>query len=105
MALAGKAAGKDVGMRFGPAAVAAMRTLVDTFPACGLGVSVATDGTLFQLKSSPPRTRPRPARPSTPRTPTLPTRPATRWVVCGTKVWGYRIGLFLTHFTRCYYSS
>ncbi|KAJ7649273.1 hypothetical protein B0H17DRAFT_419885 [Mycena rosella] len=71
-----RAAGKDVGMWFGPSAVAAaMRTLVDAFPACGLGVSVATDGTLYQLKSSPPRTRPRPARPSTPRTPTHPARP------------------------------
>ncbi|KAJ7633993.1 peptidase family C54-domain-containing protein [Mycena rosella] len=51
MALAGKAAGKDVGMWFGPsAAAAAMRTLVDAFPACGLGVSVATDGTLYQTE-------------------------------------------------------
>ncbi|KAJ6527519.1 peptidase family C54-domain-containing protein [Mycena capillaripes] len=51
MALAGKAAGKDVGMWFGPSAAAgALRTLVDAFPACGLGVSVATDGTLFQTE-------------------------------------------------------
>ncbi|KAJ7494901.1 peptidase family C54-domain-containing protein [Mycena latifolia] len=51
MALAGKAAGKDVGMWFGPSAAAgAIRTLVDAFPACGLGVSVATDGTLYQTE-------------------------------------------------------
>ncbi|KAJ6473340.1 hypothetical protein C8R47DRAFT_1324442 [Mycena vitilis] len=51
MALAGKAAGKDVGMWFGPSAAAgALRTLVDAFPACGLGVSVATDGTLYQTE-------------------------------------------------------
>ncbi|KAJ7075202.1 peptidase family C54-domain-containing protein [Mycena belliarum] len=49
MALAGKAAGKDVGMWFGPSAAAgAVRTLVDAFPICGLGVSVGTDGTLYQ---------------------------------------------------------
>ncbi|KAJ7245089.1 hypothetical protein C8J57DRAFT_1191054 [Mycena rebaudengoi] len=51
MALAGKAQGKDVGMWFGPSAAAgAVRTLVDAFPACGLGVSVATDGTLYQTE-------------------------------------------------------
>ncbi|KAJ6522191.1 hypothetical protein DFH09DRAFT_1251014 [Mycena vulgaris] len=51
MALAGKAAGKDVGMWFGPSAAAsALRTLVDAFPECGLGVSVATDGTLYQTE-------------------------------------------------------
>ncbi|KAJ7330308.1 peptidase family C54-domain-containing protein [Mycena albidolilacea] len=51
MALAGKAAGKDVGMWFGPSAAAgALRMLVDAFPACGLGVSVATDGTLYQTE-------------------------------------------------------
>ncbi|KAJ7249836.1 peptidase family C54-domain-containing protein [Mycena rebaudengoi] len=51
MALAGKAQGKDVGMWFGPSAAAgAVRTLVDAFPACGLGVSVATDGTLCQTE-------------------------------------------------------
>ncbi|KAJ7718815.1 hypothetical protein B0H16DRAFT_1608276, partial [Mycena metata] len=49
MALAGKAAGKDVGMWFGPnAAAGALRTLVDAFPICGLGVSFATDGTFYQ---------------------------------------------------------
>ncbi|KAJ7870394.1 hypothetical protein B0H13DRAFT_2061784, partial [Mycena leptocephala] len=38
MALAGKAARKDVGMWFGPnAAAGALRTLVETFPAAGLG--------------------------------------------------------------------
>ncbi|KAJ7109010.1 hypothetical protein C8R43DRAFT_183653 [Mycena crocata] len=51
MALAGKAAGKDVGMWFGPSAAAgALRMLVDAFPVCGLGVSVATDGTLYQTE-------------------------------------------------------
>ncbi|KAF7368158.1 hypothetical protein MVEN_00134800 [Mycena venus] len=51
MALAGKAAGKDVGMWFGPSAAAgALRMLVEAFPACGLGVSVATDGTLYQTE-------------------------------------------------------
>ncbi|KAJ7865096.1 hypothetical protein B0H13DRAFT_1078240 [Mycena leptocephala] len=36
MAFAGKAAGKDVGMWFGPSAVAgALRTLVGAFPATG----------------------------------------------------------------------
>ncbi|KAF7378518.1 hypothetical protein MSAN_00279400 [Mycena sanguinolenta] len=60
MALAGKAAGKDVGMWFGPSAAAsALRMLVDAFPTCGLGVSVATDGTLYQnelRRPSPLRT-------------------------------------------------
>ncbi|KAF7325374.1 hypothetical protein MSAN_02514700 [Mycena sanguinolenta] len=42
MALAGKAAGKDVGD------VVWAEMLVDAFPPCGLGVSVATDGTLYQ---------------------------------------------------------
>ncbi|KAJ6503191.1 Neutral/alkaline non-lysosomal ceramidase-domain-containing protein [Mycena vitilis] len=51
MALARKAAGTDVEMWFGPSAAAgALRTLVDAFPACGLGVSVATDGTLYQTE-------------------------------------------------------
>ncbi|KAJ7799476.1 hypothetical protein B0H14DRAFT_3787758 [Mycena olivaceomarginata] len=48
MALAGKAAGKDVGMWFGPSSAAgAVRMLVDAFLVCCLGVSVATDGTLY----------------------------------------------------------
>ncbi|KAJ6532681.1 hypothetical protein DFH09DRAFT_1092690 [Mycena vulgaris] len=47
MALAGKAAGKDVGMWFGPSTTAgALRTLVDAYAVCGLAVSVAIDGTL-----------------------------------------------------------
>ncbi|KAJ7208129.1 hypothetical protein C8J57DRAFT_1484504 [Mycena rebaudengoi] len=51
MALAGKAQGKDVGMWVGPSAAAeAVTTLVDAFPACGPGVSVATDGTLYQTE-------------------------------------------------------
>ncbi|KAJ7215258.1 hypothetical protein C8J57DRAFT_1255537 [Mycena rebaudengoi] len=50
-ARAGKAQDKDVGMWFGPSAAAgAVRTLVDAFPACGLGVSVATDGMLYQTE-------------------------------------------------------
>ncbi|KAJ6472251.1 hypothetical protein DFH09DRAFT_476941 [Mycena vulgaris] len=45
MALAGKAAGKGVGMCLGPSAAAgALQMLVDAYPVCGLGVSVATDG-------------------------------------------------------------
>ncbi|KAJ7452019.1 hypothetical protein FB451DRAFT_1283439 [Mycena latifolia] len=51
MALGGEAAGKGVGMWFGPnAAAGTVKTLVDAFPACGLGVSVTTDGTLYQTK-------------------------------------------------------
>ncbi|KAJ6600231.1 hypothetical protein B0H10DRAFT_2320514 [Mycena sp. CBHHK59/15] len=51
MALAGKAAGKDVGIWFGPSAAAgALRMLVEAFPACRLAVSVATDGTLYQTE-------------------------------------------------------
>ncbi|KAJ7916666.1 hypothetical protein B0H13DRAFT_357975 [Mycena leptocephala] len=51
MALAVRAAGKDVGMWFGPSAAAgALRMLVEAFPACRLGVSVATDGTLYQTE-------------------------------------------------------
>ncbi|KAG7095265.1 hypothetical protein E1B28_006038 [Marasmius oreades] len=49
MALAGKDLGKDVGQWFGPSTAAgAIKTLVHAFPQSGLGVSVATDGTLFQ---------------------------------------------------------
>ncbi|KAJ7728224.1 hypothetical protein B0H16DRAFT_1777888 [Mycena metata] len=49
MAHAGNAAGKDVGMWFGPSAAAGvLRTFVDAFPICSLGVSVATDGTFYQ---------------------------------------------------------
>ncbi|KAF7310342.1 hypothetical protein MIND_00408300 [Mycena indigotica] len=48
MALAGKKAGKDVGMWFGPSAAGvALRTLVDAFPGCGLGVAVGQDGTIY----------------------------------------------------------
>ncbi|KAJ7644998.1 hypothetical protein B0H17DRAFT_1339095 [Mycena rosella] len=51
MALAGKAARKDVGVWFGPSAAAgALRTLVDAYPVCGLGVTIATDGTLYQTE-------------------------------------------------------
>ncbi|KAJ7799514.1 hypothetical protein B0H14DRAFT_2902957, partial [Mycena olivaceomarginata] len=51
MALAGKAAGKDIGMWFGPSAAAgALRMFVDAFPVCGLGLSVATDRTLYQTE-------------------------------------------------------
>ncbi|KAJ7093661.1 hypothetical protein C8R44DRAFT_814918 [Mycena epipterygia] len=50
MVLTGKEAGQDVGMWFGPSAAAgALRTLVEAFPT-GLGVFVATDGTLYQTE-------------------------------------------------------
>ncbi|KAJ7208547.1 hypothetical protein GGX14DRAFT_633329 [Mycena pura] len=43
------ARGKGMGMRFGPSAAAsALQSLVNGSPACGLGVCVATDSTLFQ---------------------------------------------------------
>jgi cysteine protease ATG4 len=66
MALAGKELGKDVGQWFGPSTAAgaikysfsltfpfnqltcARRTLVHAFPEAGLGVSVATDGVIYQ---------------------------------------------------------
>ncbi|KAJ6475178.1 hypothetical protein DFH09DRAFT_459655 [Mycena vulgaris] len=39
-------------MWFGPSAAAgALRTLVDAYTVCGLGVSVATDGTLYQMEA------------------------------------------------------
>ncbi|KAJ7828248.1 hypothetical protein B0H14DRAFT_2812400, partial [Mycena olivaceomarginata] len=47
----GKVAGKDVGMWFGPSAVVgAVGTLVDAFPACGMGVFVATDAALHETE-------------------------------------------------------
>ncbi|KAJ7132069.1 hypothetical protein C8R44DRAFT_871062 [Mycena epipterygia] len=49
MAFAGKDLGTDVGMWFGPSiAAGAIKALVQAFPECGLGVSVATDGVLYQ---------------------------------------------------------
>ncbi|KAJ7460573.1 hypothetical protein FB451DRAFT_1269549 [Mycena latifolia] len=49
MALAGKDLGTEVGMWFGPSiAAGAIKALVQAFPECGLGVSVATDGVLYQ---------------------------------------------------------
>ncbi|PFH45372.1 hypothetical protein AMATHDRAFT_9389 [Amanita thiersii Skay4041] len=49
MALAGKELGKDVGQWFGPSTAAgAIRTLVQGFPECGLGVAVAIDNALYQ---------------------------------------------------------
>jgi cysteine protease ATG4 len=65
MALAGKELGKDVGQWFGPSTAAGAikyvfsycssstslcdtRTLLAGYPEAGLGVSVATDGVLFQ---------------------------------------------------------
>lgn len=49
MALAGKELGKDVGQWFGPSTAAgAIKTLVHAFPEAGLGVSVATDGVIYQ---------------------------------------------------------
>ncbi|KAJ7456401.1 peptidase family C54-domain-containing protein [Mycena galericulata] len=58
MVLAGKAAGKDVGMWFGPSAAAgaiwwvsnAASMLIDAFPSCGLDISIATDGMLYQTE-------------------------------------------------------
>ncbi|KAK6981095.1 peptidase family C54-domain-containing protein [Favolaschia claudopus] len=65
MALAGKAAGKDVGMWFGPAAAAsAVRMLVEGFPACGLGVSVGIDGTMYQTDVFAASHSPLPLHPS-----------------------------------------
>ncbi|KAJ7243226.1 hypothetical protein C8J57DRAFT_1726032 [Mycena rebaudengoi] len=53
--LAGKALGKDVSMWLGPSAAAgAMRTFAVAFPACGLGVSAATDSTLYQTEVAHP---------------------------------------------------
>ncbi|KAJ7595482.1 hypothetical protein C8J56DRAFT_1042578 [Mycena floridula] len=49
LALAGKELGKDVGMWFGPSTAAGgIKTLVNSFPESGLGVSVASDGLLFK---------------------------------------------------------
>ncbi|KAJ7880280.1 hypothetical protein B0H14DRAFT_2707212 [Mycena olivaceomarginata] len=49
MALAGKDLGTEVGQWFGPSiAAGAIKALVHAFPACGLGVSIATDGVLYQ---------------------------------------------------------
>ncbi|KAH7909440.1 cysteine protease required for autophagy [Hygrophoropsis aurantiaca] len=49
MALAGKELGKDVGQWFGPSTAAgAIKTLVHAFPDANLGVSVASDGVIFQ---------------------------------------------------------
>ncbi|PPQ74689.1 hypothetical protein CVT24_003767 [Panaeolus cyanescens] len=49
MALAGKDLGTDVGQWFGPSVAAgALRTLVHSFPECGMSVAVASDSTLYQ---------------------------------------------------------
>lgn len=49
MALSGKELGKDVGSWFGPSTAAgAIKTLVHAFPACGLSVSAAVDGVLYE---------------------------------------------------------
>ncbi|KAJ7026273.1 hypothetical protein C8F04DRAFT_1125591 [Mycena alexandri] len=49
MVLAGKDLGTDVGTWFGPSiAAGAIKTLVQAFPTCGMGVSVAADGVLYQ---------------------------------------------------------
>lgn len=49
MAREGKRLGKEVGEWFGPSTAAgAIRTLVDAFPESGIGVSVATDGVIYQ---------------------------------------------------------
>ncbi|KAJ7232279.1 hypothetical protein C8J57DRAFT_176660 [Mycena rebaudengoi] len=80
MALAGKSQRKDVRMHFGPRTV---RTLVDAFPACGLSVSITTDGTLYRPTCTLRLTRPSLHHPSNPttrtvrsrRTPRTPARP------------------------------
>ncbi|KAI0917727.1 hypothetical protein AcV5_003899 [Taiwanofungus camphoratus] len=49
MALVGKELGKDVGQWFGPSTAAgAIRKLVHAFPEAALGVSVASDGVVYQ---------------------------------------------------------
>ncbi|EJD04597.1 uncharacterized protein FOMMEDRAFT_133827 [Fomitiporia mediterranea MF3/22] len=49
MALAGKDLGKDVGQWFGPSTAAgAIKTVVHAFAEAGLGVSVATDGVVYE---------------------------------------------------------
>ncbi|CAK5274049.1 unnamed protein product [Mycena citricolor] len=49
MALSGKDLGTAVGQWFGPSVAAgAIKTLVQQFPTCGLGVSVATDSVLYE---------------------------------------------------------
>ncbi|KAJ6485935.1 hypothetical protein C8R45DRAFT_287290 [Mycena sanguinolenta] len=49
MALAGKDLGTEVGQWFGPSiAAGAIKALVQNFPLAGIGVSVATDGVLYQ---------------------------------------------------------
>ncbi|KAL5534817.1 hypothetical protein ACEPAG_1281 [Sanghuangporus baumii] len=49
MALAGKELGKDVGQWFGPStASGAIKTLVNAYAEAGLGVSVATDGVVYE---------------------------------------------------------
>ncbi|TDL22397.1 hypothetical protein BD410DRAFT_898326 [Rickenella mellea] len=49
MALAGKELGKDVGQWFGPStASGAIKALVNAFPHAGLGVSVASDGVIYE---------------------------------------------------------
>ncbi|KAF5309402.1 hypothetical protein D9619_012416 [Psilocybe cf. subviscida] len=51
MALAGKELGTDVGQWFGPSVAAgAIRQLVNSYQDCGLAVSVAIDGTLYQTQ-------------------------------------------------------
>ncbi|KAF7289537.1 Cysteine protease [Mycena chlorophos] len=49
LCLAGRDLGTPVGTWFGPAVAAnAIKTLVQAFPACGLGVSLAVDGGLYE---------------------------------------------------------
>ncbi|KAJ7465526.1 hypothetical protein FB451DRAFT_421834 [Mycena latifolia] len=53
MALAGKAAGKNVGMWFGPSATAsAVRMLVDAFPRTAVAFPLPSTAASIQLKSS-----------------------------------------------------
>ncbi|KAJ7137190.1 hypothetical protein C8R44DRAFT_869249 [Mycena epipterygia] len=62
LVLPAKAAGKDMGMWFGPAS--AIRMLIDVFPACALRVSVATDGTLLIYQTEVSAASCSPAAPS-----------------------------------------
>ncbi|KAF8191895.1 hypothetical protein K438DRAFT_872359 [Mycena galopus ATCC 62051] len=51
MALASKAAGKDVGMGFElGVAVSALKSLVDTFQSCAMSMWVAADAMLYQTE-------------------------------------------------------
>lgn len=49
MATVGKHLGKEIGEWFGPSTAAgAIKALTNSFPACGIAVSAATDGIIFR---------------------------------------------------------